>query len=164
MQFIFKNCQSLKKIEMSNIKGNKVTDTGELFNGCNLLQTIDLANFNAPNNEFPHTMFANCISLISLNYPYLNTINTQFIEDMFSNCNNLIYINLDNAIIKSEFLFTFDIINSNHIICTHSPKLISIIKSKSATLNCENNYCINQIEDDDCSSTNYKYKYEYQFY
>ena len=80
---------------MSNIKGNKVTDTGELFNGCNLLQTIDLANFNAPNNEFPHSMFANCISLISLNYPYLNTINTQLIEDMFSNCNNLIYINFN---------------------------------------------------------------------
>ena len=56
------------------------------------------------------------------------------------------------------------IINSNHLICTHSPKLIEIIKSKSATLNCENNYCKNQIEGDDCLSLNYKYKYENKFY
>ena len=164
MQYMFYNCQLLKKIEMSNIKGYKVIDSGELFNGCTQLEKIDLANFNAPNNIYLHYMFINCISLISLNYPYLNTNNTQTITDIFSNCNNLKYINLENAIIKSEFISTFDIINSNHIICTHSPKLISIIQSKSATLNCENNYCINQIEDDDCSLTNYKYQYKNKFY
>ena len=48
--------------------------------------------------------------------------------------------------------------------CTHSPILISIIKIKSATLNCTNNYCINQIEGDNCFSVNYKYKYNDIFY
>ena len=48
--------------------------------------------------------------------------------------------------------------------CSHSPILISIIKIKSATLNCTNNYCINQIEGDNCFSVNYKYKYNDIFY
>ena len=51
-------------------------------------------------------------------------------------------------------MYTFSYININK----------PLIKSKSATLNCENNYCINQIEGDDCSSVNYKYIYSNKFY
>ena len=164
MQYMFRKCKSLKKIEMSNIKGLKITDTGHLFSGCTQLETIDLANFNPSNNNHLHYMFCNCTSLISLNYPYINTNSTKDIIDIFSNCNNLSYINFDNAKIKNEFISGFDIINYSLFICTHSPKLLSIIKNKSAILNCTNNYCINQIEGDDCSLTNYKYNYKNIFY
>ena len=164
MKYMFRGCISLKKIEMSNIKGYKVTDAGNLFSWCTKLETLDLANFQAPNNNYLHYMFANCTSLISLNYPYINTNSIQNINGIFYNCNNLKYINLDNAIIKNEFISEFNIINSSHIICTHSPKLIAIIKDKSAKLNCTDNYCINQIEVDDCSSVNYKYNYNNIFY
>ena len=109
-------------------------------------------------------MFENCKALTSLNYPNFNPNRANYIDNFFYNCNNLKYINFENAIIKKEAKSIFNTIDSNHNICTHSPILISIIKSKSATLNCENNYCINQIEGDDCSSVNYKYIYSNKFY
>ena len=139
---------------MSNIKANKVNDAGFLFGNFYQIESINLANFDLNNNAQFHYMFDNCQSLISLNFPNFNKKNHQNIENIFRDCNNLKYINIENAIINNEILSIFDMINSNQIICTHSPKLISIIKSKSAMLNCTNNYCLNQIEGDDCFSLN----------
>ena len=85
-------------------------------------------------------MFQNCNSLISLNFPNFNEKNSDNIKGIFYNCDKLKYINIENAIFNNKTISEFNIINSSHIICTHSPKLISIIKDKSATLNCENNY------------------------
>ena len=164
MQFMFRDCQSLKKIEMSNIKGNKVIDTGHLFSGCIHLETINLANFLASNNRHPHYFFNDCKSLTSLNFPNFNTNKSIDILNIFYNCNSLKYINIENSIISNKTISEFNFLNSNHIICAHSAKLISIIKSKSAVLNCENDYCINQIIDDDCSSLNYKYKYRNKYF
>ena len=165
MQYMFYNCQSLKKIEMSNIKGYKVYDAGLLFGLCSQIESINLENFYPHNYDIQiHYMFEGCNSLISLNYPNFNKKYSKNIEGIFNYCNNLQYINIENAIIKNEVISSFDIINSDSIICTHSPVLILIIKSKSATLNCQNNYCINQIEEDDCSSLGYKYKYNNKFY
>ena len=164
MQYMFMNCQSLKKIEISNIHGNKVNDAGYLFRDCVNLESIDLANFKAPYNVYLHHMFENCKALTSLNYPNFNPNRANYIDNFFYNCNNLKYINFENAIIKNETIPIFNIINSNYNICTHSPALITIIEDNSATLNCENNYCINQIEEDDCSLTNYKYKYNNKFH
>ena len=161
MHYMFLDCHSLKKIEMSNIKANKVNDAGFLFGNCYQIESINLANFDLNNNAQFHYMFDNCQSLISLNFPNFNKKN---IENIFRDCNNLKYINIENAIINNEILSIFYMINSNQIICTHSPKLISIIKSKSAMLNCTNNYCLNQIEGDDCFSLNFKYQYKNKFY
>ena len=149
---------------MSNIKADKVYDAGHLFDNCTQIESINLANFYPVYDVNIHFMFQNCESLTSLNFPYFNVENLAHIKDIFKNCNNLKYINIENAIINNEVISAFDIINSNHIICSHSPILISIIKSKSATLNCENNYCINQIEDDNCFSCNYVYRYNNKFY
>ena len=165
MHFMFYDCQSLKKIEISNIKGYKVVDSGSLFGNCYALESINLASFYAPNNNQLHYMFSNCQSLISVNFPYFNINNTKIIDFIFANCNSLKYINLENAIINNEILSIFNTINSNQIICTHSPKLISKIREKSAILNCtNNNYCLNQIEGDNCFSLGYIYYYKNIFY
>ena len=165
MHYMFYDCHSLKEIEISNIKGNKVTDAGFLFGNCYQLKSINLANFYPSKNAYVHYMFKDCNSLISLNFPNFNSENSEKIENIVSNCNNLQYINLENAVINNEIKLALNsIINTNHILCTHSPKLISIIKNKSAILNCTNNYCLNQIEDDDCFSLNYRYKHKNIFY
>ena len=164
MQFMFQDCHSLKNVEMSNIKGYKIVDAGFLFMNCYQLESINLANFCHESGAYVHYMFGECHSLTSINFPNLNKEYTEKITDIFYGCNSLKYINIENAIIKNETMPIFDSINSNHIICSHSPKLISIIKNKSAILNCTNNYCVNQTEEDDCSSLNYKYQYNNIFY
>ena len=165
MFYMFYDCHSLKKIEISNIKGNKVADAGGLFINCYQLKSINLANFNPSKDVQIHFMFENCNSLISLNFPYFNVEHSEKIEQIFHKCYNLTYINFENSKINNEIESTLNsIINTNHILCSHSPKLISIIKNKSAILNCTNNYCLNQLEDDDCISVNYRYKYKNIFY
>ena len=165
MQYMFNNCRSLKKIEISKVKANKVSDAGNLFQSCSQLESINLTNFCPLSNVQLHYMFENCNSLISINFPNFKPDKAEKIDSIFRHCNNLIYINFENAIINKEIKSVLNItINSNHIICTHSPNLISIIKDISAVLNCTNNYCINQIEDDDCFSSNYKYHYNNIFY
>ena len=164
MQFMFQDCHSLKNVEMSNIKGYKIVDAGFLFMNCYQLESINLANFCHESNAYVHNMFRECHSLTSINFPNLNKEYTEKIADIFYGCNSLKYINIENAIITNETLSIFDSINSNQIICSHSPKLISLIKNKSALLNCTNNYCVNQTEEDDCSSLSYKYQYKNIFY
>ena len=164
IHYMFEQCSSLKKIEISNIKANKVNDAGLLFRGCSLLESINLANFNPQKNIFLHYMFSGCSSLISLNFPNFNVVNAQKIVYFFTNCNKLKYINFENAIIDNGANLESNFLKSNQIICTHSPKLISIIQNVGATLSCENNYCISQTEGDDCFELDYRYQYKNIYY
>ena len=164
MSYMFSLCSSLEKIEIYNIKANKVTDSGLLFDGCSKLKSIDLANFNAPKNNYQHYMFRNCGSLLTLNFPNFNVKNSQITEYIFQNCNKLKNINFENAIIDNGASLESNLFNSGQIICTHSPKLLSIIKNVGATLNCQNDYCISQTGGDDCFSLGYKYQYKNIYY
>ena len=58
------NCQSLKKIEISNIHGNKVNDAGYLFRDCVNLESIDLANFKAPYNVYIMFICIICLKIV----------------------------------------------------------------------------------------------------
>ena len=47
MSLMFKNCSSLKNINLSNFNTNKVNDISYMFYECSSLINIDLSNFNA---------------------------------------------------------------------------------------------------------------------
>ena len=164
MHYMFHGCSSIRSINMSHLKTPKLTDMGSLFRLCTSLKSINIENLNSAGVGPFHYIFQNCYALESINFPNINTLKANAITNNFDNCNNLKYLNLENAKIKTQDKSIFSIIKSNFIICTHSPKLIDIIETKSATLNCSENYCINQVEDDDCSSTSYKYNYKDKFY
>ena len=139
MHYMFHGCSSLRSINMSHLKTPIVHDIGSLFRACTSLKSINLENLNSAGVTGFHYVFQNCYGLISINFPNINTLKATLTTHNFDNCNQLKYLNLENAKIKTEDISIFSIINSNFIICTHSPKLINIIETNGATLNCSQN-------------------------
>ena len=64
---IFEGCSSLKYINISNLKTEKVEDMSYLFSECALLESIDLSDFITPNVINMTKMFYKCEKLINLN-------------------------------------------------------------------------------------------------
>ena len=47
MEALFSGCKSLKNIDLSNFKSEKVENIINMFKGCESLENINLSNFNA---------------------------------------------------------------------------------------------------------------------
>ena len=121
MHYMFHGCSSLTSINISHLKTPKVHDIGSLFRDCSSLKSINLENMNSAGVTGFHYVFQRCYELISINFPNINTLKATLTTHNFDNCNQLKYLNLENAKIKTEDISIFSIINSNFIICTHSP-------------------------------------------
>ena len=60
MDEMFRNCSSLKELNLSNFNTNNVTDISYMFYGCSQLKELNLTNFNTNNvNDMSH-MFSGC--------------------------------------------------------------------------------------------------------
>ena len=46
---MFRNCKSLKSIDLSNFNTQNVNNMRGMFHGCRYLSNIDLSNFNTQN-------------------------------------------------------------------------------------------------------------------
>ena len=49
MSYMFYECNSLPRIDLSNFNTQNITNMSYMFYNCNSLKTIDLSNFNAQN-------------------------------------------------------------------------------------------------------------------
>ena len=67
-----------------------------MFKNCFSLKSVDLSKFNTRNARHMDFMFYNCISLTSLNLSNFDGSSVTWIESMFDGCKNLEYINLKN--------------------------------------------------------------------
>ena len=45
MKYMFCNCSSLKKLDLSNFTANQIGDISGMFKGCNSLEELDISNF-----------------------------------------------------------------------------------------------------------------------
>ena len=97
MSNMFKNCKSLRSINVSKFNTGNVQDMHGMFVGCENLRTITLgATFNTGNVTDMHEMFACCSSLTSIDLSKFDTGNVTDMHDMFSSCWSLSSINLSN--------------------------------------------------------------------
>ena len=73
MSYMFSDCPSLKKIDLSSFNSNQVTNISNMFYKCSSLQELDLSSFN--NNKITNMsfLFSDCSSLIKLNLSSFNT-------------------------------------------------------------------------------------------
>ena len=88
--FMFSNCKSLTKLNLSNFNTQNVNTKQYMFYHCNLLISLDLSNFNTKNVTNMNFMFSNCNSLVSVdlsNFNIRNVINKKY---MFFQCNSLL--------------------------------------------------------------------------
>ena len=60
MGYMFHECRSLKKLNLSNFNTNKVYHMEHMFLGCSSLKELNLSNFNTNNVTYMRYMFFGC--------------------------------------------------------------------------------------------------------
>ena len=96
MSYMFCGCNSLTSLNLSNFNTQDVTDMGSMFEGCEKLTNLNLSSFNTKNVTDMKNMFRYCKSLTNLNLSNFNTQDVTDMGNMFSNCNSLTNLNLSN--------------------------------------------------------------------
>jgi len=94
--FMFAECSSLTKIDLSNFNSPSVTNMSFMFSGCSSLTKLDLSNFNTQNVTNMSGMFLVCLSLKNINLSNFNTQSVINMSYMFFKCKSLTDINLSN--------------------------------------------------------------------
>ena len=104
IEYMFYNCKSLKKLNLSNLNTSNVTNMGGMFKGCKNLKELDLSTFNTNNVKYMYGMFSGCSSLNKLNLSNFNTNNVTNMQNMFSGCNELAgNVTTNDERIKSDY-------------------------------------------------------------
>ena len=97
MNSLFKENSKLESVYFpKEIHTPSLTNIGSMFKGCNSLKSIDLSNFDTYKVRFMNNLFHDCKSLISFNISSFDTSNVIKMESMFENCYSLSEINLIN--------------------------------------------------------------------
>ena len=94
--FLFCDCNSLSKIDLSNFNTENVNNMRSMFEGCSLLSSINLSNFHTENVNNMCNMFKSCNSLSIIDLSNINTQNVNDMRGMFEGCSSLSNIDLQN--------------------------------------------------------------------
>lgn len=86
----FYRCKKLKRIEgLEYLNTSAVTSMSEMFRECDLLEELDVSNFKTENVEDMGSLFRGCIGLKSLDVSWFNTWQTENMSHMFEGCTSL---------------------------------------------------------------------------
>ena len=96
INFMFDNCNSLVKLDLSNFNTQNVTNMCDMFNRCYNLKKIILDNFKTQNVYDMSFMFYYCESLENLDLSNFNTQNVTNMRSMFGFCCSLTDLDLSN--------------------------------------------------------------------
>jgi surface protein len=99
---MFKGCNSLKSLNLSNFDTSKVTDMNSMFEGCYSLVSLDLNDFNTQNVLYMNRMFYNCLNLKSLYFHNISSDSLGTMQHMFYNCSNLEYLDIYSLTEKAQ--------------------------------------------------------------
>lgn len=111
MYAMFRDCGSLKSIDLSSFDTQKVTDMGAMFFGCNSLTNLDLSSFDTSNVTNMQYMFGKCTNLDVLDLSNFNTANVINMSGMFCDCSQLESLNLGSF--KTDKVENMDMMFSN---------------------------------------------------
>ena len=95
---LFKNCSSLKNINIENFNIARITTMESLFENCSSLTNLDLSSWNIKNFFNTSKMFKNCSSLSSIKFGeskgYYYGFRVTNAEEMFAGCSSLVSLDL----------------------------------------------------------------------
>lgn len=94
--FLFSNCDLLKKIDLSNFNTQATFNMCNMFNKCLSLININFSNFKTNNVNNMISMFKDCESLKEINLSTFNTQKVTKMSYMFYQCKSLTNLNLSN--------------------------------------------------------------------
>jgi surface protein len=94
MQSMFKGCEFLKQLDLSEFDTSKVTDMSNMFYDCKNLEQLDLSKFDTSKVTDMSKMFYDCNSLKQLDLSKFDTSKVTDMSNMFSSCNHLEQLDL----------------------------------------------------------------------
>jgi surface protein len=86
LRYLFQDCNSLIRLDLSYFKTENVTDMRFMFRNCTNLKSLDLSNFNTSDVSDMSYMFYNCEKLKLLDISSFNTSNATNIDGIFNCC------------------------------------------------------------------------------
>lgn len=92
----YKNCHSLKTIDMSKVDSSKIRKYNETFSECSSIENISFSNFSFEMTDNVSNMFYNCKKLKSVSMPQLYGDYIFDSSGMFYGCESLISVDLSN--------------------------------------------------------------------
>lgn len=95
MAYMFSNCSSLIKLDVSKFNTEKVTTFKSMFANCSFT-SIDVSSFNTEKATNMSNMFDQCRELTSLDVSNFNTSNVTNMTEMFARCWKLTSLDLSN--------------------------------------------------------------------
>lgn len=95
MDYMFCNCTSLIKLDVSKFNTEKVTTFECMFHNCSFT-SIDVSSFNTEKATNMSNMFDLCTELTSLDVSNFNTSNVTNMTEMFARCWKLTSLDLSN--------------------------------------------------------------------
>ena len=141
MEGMFYGCTKLKSINFGNINTEKVKTMTNMFFDCKSIETLDLSKFNTQAVNEMDGMFKNAKSLLSLDLSSFKTTSVYNMNNLFYNCKSLIYLNLvsfEETTSNSIYDIFFNI-NSTLIYCIDSSKSPKIYEILYQKKNIQNN-------------------------
>ena len=96
MNSMFRNCNALTSLDVSNWDTSNVANMGDMFNNCHALTSLDVSNFDTSKVTSMAYMFYNCNALTSLDVSNFDTKNVASMFGMFQNCYSLTSLDVSN--------------------------------------------------------------------
>ncbi len=97
MNYMFYNCESLEKLDLSLFDTSATVSMDWMFYGCSSVSSMDLSSFDTSAADNMYCMFYGCTSLRSLDLSSFNTGSVENMRAMFMNCRNLESLNLGSS-------------------------------------------------------------------
>ena len=96
MGYMFRSCESLQSVDVSNFDTSNVERMHYMFRGCASLTNLDLSNFNTAKVQRMYSMFKECTSLVSVDLSSFDTSSVTNMYEMFYECGALKSLNLSS--------------------------------------------------------------------
>lgn len=108
MQSAFRNCESLKTIDLSHFETANVENMNMMFYNCKALTKLDLSRFDTHNVTNMEHMFSDCTYLKNIDVSSFNTAKVTRMVGMFDNCKALVRVDVSgfdtqNAAVSAMF-------------------------------------------------------------
>ena len=114
LSYMFADCPSLTKVDLSGLDGSKVRHVNNMFSGCKSLTDVSMPNLTLKTDSEPGNnlaeMFKDCSSLTSIDVSNLRTDNAASMKGMFYGCTSLTELDLstftnNNKIYEMQDMF-----------------------------------------------------------
>lgn len=96
MSNMFRGCNSLTEIDLSNFNTSKVTDMNNAFRECKSLTSLDLSGFDTSSVTTMKEMFMFVIGMTAIDLKTFNTEKVTDMSSMFSRCESLKTLDISN--------------------------------------------------------------------